>query len=68
MYGNQYIQIDSKLKGAHYVEKFLLLENIETKTTELKIVCGPYSKVDFESQRNILNNWGQKVKALSEKK
>jgi hypothetical protein len=68
VYGNQYIQIDSKLKGAHYVEKFLLLENIETKTTELKIVCGPYFKNDFESQKKILHSWGEKVKALSEGK
>ena len=36
VYGNQYIQIDSKLKGAHYVEKFLLLENIETKNHRVK--------------------------------
>ena len=68
LFGNQYIQIDSKLDDSHYVEKFLLLENDDPKNTELKIVCGPYSKVDFESQKNILNNWGQKVKVLSEKK
>ena len=68
LYGNHYIQIDSKLNDSHYVEKFLLLDNEDANNTELKIVCGPYSKVDFEIQNKILSNWSKKVKALSEKK
>ena len=68
LYGNHYIQIDSELGDSQYVEKFLLLDNEQTKSTELKIVCGPYSKVNFETQKNILNRWAQKVKELSEKK
>ena len=67
LYGNQYIQIDCELGENQYVEKFLLLENEETKQTELQIVCGPYSD-DFEKQKVILNNWAKKVKVLSEKK
>jgi hypothetical protein len=67
LFGNMYIQIDSKMGTDSYVQKFLLSENDQTKTTELQIVCGPYS-VDFESQKIILENWAQKVKALSEKK
>ena len=68
LYGNHYIQIDSELGNSQYVEKFLLLDNEETKSTELKIVCGPYSNTDFETQKNILNRWAQKVRELSEKK
>ena len=68
LYGNHYIQIDSELGDSQYVEKFLLLDNEDTKTTELKIVCGPYSDGDFESQKDILNRWALKVKELSEKK
>lgn len=66
LYGNQYIQIDCMADQYQYVEKFLLLENEETKNTELKIVCGPY-RADFEAQKVILNEWALKVKELSEK-
>jgi hypothetical protein len=62
LFGNFYIQNDY----TEFTEKFLLLENSETKTTELKIVCGPF-KTDFENQKTILNAWAQKVKELSEK-
>ena len=66
IYGNQYIQIDCELENEQYVEKFLLLENMQTKSTEFQIVCGPY-KDDFENQKTIIINWAQKVKELSEK-
>lgn len=66
MYGNQYIQIDCEFNNDQYVEKFLLLEDPQTRITELQIVCGPY-RDDFELQKFILNNWAQKVKVLSEK-
>lgn len=64
LFGNFYIQND--YDHLQYNEKLLLLENEQTKNTELKIVCGPYGD-DFETQQSILNNWVQKVKALSEK-
>ena len=64
LFGNFYIQNDYDY--LQYNEKFLLLENAQTKNTELKIVCGPYDD-DFETQKSILNNWAQKVKELSEK-
>lgn len=66
LYGNQYIQIDYELGNNQYVEKFLVIENPETKNSELIIVCGPYGD-DFKNQNEILKNWVQKVKALSEK-
>jgi hypothetical protein len=66
LYGNQYIQIDDELGNDQYVEKFLVGENKETKSSELIIVCGPYGN-DFKNQKNILKNWAQKVKELSEK-
>lgn len=65
LFGNYYIQND--YNHIQYNEKFLLLENEQTKNTELKIVCGPFGD-DFENQKNILNNWAKKVKELSEKK
>ncbi len=65
LFGNFYIQNDSE--HLQYNEKFLLLENEQTKNTELKIVSGPYDD-DFEAQKRIINNWAKKVKELSEKK
>jgi len=65
LFGNFYIQNDYDY--LQYNEKFLLLENEQTKNAELKIVCGPFGD-DFEARKNILNNWAQKVKELSEKR
>ena len=66
LYGNQYIQIDYELGNYQYVEKFLVGENQDSKSSELIIVCGPYGD-DFKNQKTILTNWAQKVKELSEK-
>jgi len=66
LFGNKYAQIDYELNDYQYVEKFLLLENPKNKTTELKIVCGPYQS-DYETQLLIIENWSNKVKELSEK-
>ncbi len=66
LWGNKYIQIDSRWGEHQYVEKFLLSEKEGATETELQIVCGPYGD-DFEKQKSILNNWAQKVKGLSEK-
>ncbi len=65
LFGNYYIQND--YDGLMYTEKFLLLENQENNTTELKIVCGPFGD-DFEAQKHQINKWAKEVKALSEKK
>lgn len=65
LFGCFYIQND--YKELNYTEKFLLLENDQTKNTILKISCGPYVD-DYEEQKRILTNWAQKVKFLSEKK
>ena len=64
LFGNFYIQNDYDQK--HFNEKFLLLESEVTKFTQLKIVCGPFSD-DFETQKDLINKWAQKVKELSEK-
>jgi hypothetical protein len=64
-FGSYYIQIDAKLENYQYVEKFLLLEDESTNSTELIITCGPYID-DFEGQKFILRNWANKVKELSE--
>jgi len=65
LFGNKYIQIDSKWDEYMFVEKFLLSEDKEKKTSQLQIVCGPYD-ADFESQKYILKKWAEKVKELSE--
>lgn len=64
LFGNYYIQND--FEKLDYTEKFMLVENKETGITTLKIVCGPFA-TDYETQKAVLNNWGQKVKTLSEK-
>lgn len=63
LYGNYYVQND--YDDSDYTEKFLLLENPETKMTELKIVCGPYG-ADYATQKSNLEKWARKVKELSE--
>ena len=40
VFGCLYIQIDAEKDNYQYVEKFLLVENQETKTTKLQVVCG----------------------------
>jgi hypothetical protein len=65
LWGNYYIQNDYEY--LKYSEKFFLSTNEETNTTELKIVCGPFVD-DFQKQTEILNEWAQKVKSLSEVK
>ena len=58
-----YIQNDYLL----YNQKFLLLENKETKDTELKVVSGPFI-YNYDIEKKNLGNWAKKVKELSEKK
>ncbi len=65
LWGSKYVQIDAESDDAQYVEKFLVLQNEETKRSDLIIVCGPYGD-DYETQRDILTNWGEMVKGLSE--
>jgi len=64
LFGNYYIQND--YDHLLYNEKFMLLEDQETKQTTLQIVSGPFGD-DYETQKEILNAWAQKVKVLSEK-
>jgi hypothetical protein len=65
LYGCFYVQNDYDFMN--YTEKFLLIENEETKQTELKITCGPFGS-DYETQKSVLINWANKVKELSEKR
>lgn len=66
LFGNQYIQIDYTSDANQYVEKFLVSTNEETGETSLQLVCGPYME-DYNTQKQILEQWADKVKALSEK-
>lgn len=66
LFGNWYIQNDYLINENPYVEKFFIHKDDMTNKTVLKIVCGPYIN-DFDYQKIVLQNWGNKVKALSEK-
>ena len=66
LFGNWYIQNDYLISDNPYVEKFFIHKDNLTNQTVLKVVCGPYLN-DFAYQQIILQNWANKVKALSEK-
>ena len=65
LFGNYYIQND--YDNNMYNEKILLLENKESKTTEIKIVSGPFIN-DQHTQEEIIYKWAKMVKNLSEGK
>jgi hypothetical protein len=65
LWEDMYIQVDFDFENHHYVQKFLLLDNEETKTTQLQIVTGPYSE-DLSGQKIAWEKWMEKVKELSE--
>lgn len=62
-YGSYYIQND--YTDNLYTEKFFLWEDTNTGITELNVVCGPFTD-DYEVQYDLLNQWAQSIKALSE--
>lgn len=64
LFGNYYAQNDYENNA--YTEKFLLIEDKNTGITTLKIVCGPFID-DYDTQKNVINNWAAQVKTLSEK-
>ena len=64
-FGAKYIQIDCQNKDYQYVEKMLIMQNEDGKSSDVVITCGPYLD-DFESQEAILNAWAMKVKEMSE--
>lgn len=63
-YGAYYIQND--YNKANYTDKFFLYQNESEKYT-LDISCGPFLE-DFEEQKEILTQWSEEVKRLSEEK
>lgn len=67
LFGCYYIQNDYLLDENPYVEKFLLVEDEEKKTTLLQIAAGPYGE-DYAAQQVILQLWANEVKSLSEQK
>lgn len=62
-YGSYYIQND--YTDNLFTEKFFLREDPNSGTTELNVVCGPFTD-DYEAQYELLNQWAQSVKSLSE--
>ena len=65
-FGCYYIQNDYLIDNYSFVDKFLLRMNDTGDTTTLRITCGPF-KGDYEMQKQVLNDWAQKVKELCEK-
>jgi hypothetical protein len=65
LWEDMYIQVDFDFENYHYVQKFLLLDNEETKGTQLQIVSGPYSE-DLSGQKIAWQKWIERVKELSE--
>lgn len=65
LWENMYIQVDYNFSGYHYCEKYLILENKESKTTKIHVAAGPYGE-DIEAQKVVWQNWLQKVRELSE--
>lgn len=63
LFGNYYAQND--YESNYYSEKFLLLENEDSPTTVLKVVCGPFTEDYAEKERKI-NQWIQQLKKQSE--
>lgn len=63
LFGNFYIQNDYKTN--HFTEKFLVSSNEDKNTTTLTYTCGPFIK-DFETERDRLNEWAEKIKESSE--
>ena len=65
LFGSLYLHIDYDFEGRHYTEKLLILEDSETKTSELHIVSGPIPE-NFELKKDEWLNWLTKVKTTSE--
>ena len=61
VFGSYYIQNDFEM----YTEKFLLLADLDKRSTTLKVVCGPFT-ADYNRMGTTLQQWAQKVKTLSE--
>ncbi len=64
LFGCYYIQNDYMINTTSYVEKFLLLENLDEDYTELKITCGPYSPLEYEKQKTVIENWAKIVREI----
>lgn len=61
-----YAQIDYKIEGENYVQKFFINENEEAGVTEVHIVAGPH-KTNYEEHRDNWSNFLTKIQELSER-
>ncbi len=60
MYGNIYLQIDYAKKGQQSIEKILILDNEDGKSSKIQAVFGPYLD-NYEEQKKAWNNWLNEV-------
>jgi hypothetical protein len=63
LFGNYYIQND--YLENNYTEKVLVLENEDTKSSEMIMLFGPFG-VDYPKLEKTLTEWSKEVKRLSE--
>jgi hypothetical protein len=64
MYGNIYLQIDYVKKGQQSIEKILILDNEDGKSSKIQAVFGPYLD-DFKEQEKAWNDWLKEIEKAS---
>lgn len=62
---NLYVQIDYNFDGYHYAEKFLLIEDSQSKSTTFHLVSGPHEH-NYEDRKAAWHSWIQDIKWKSE--
>jgi len=67
VFGSLYLQIDYDLNGFHFTEKFLILEDEASGTSEVLLVSGPYRE-NFEHYQSDWQTWLAELTAESEGK
>ena len=65
LFGNIYLQVNNVLNGHPFVEKVLLLNEDEGKTSKIQVVFGPYLD-GYEAENQKWQNWIEEVKRMSE--
>jgi hypothetical protein len=65
VFGSLYLQIDYDLNGFHFAEKFLILEDDASGTSEVLLVSGPYRE-NFETYQRDWQTWLAELTAESE--
>ncbi len=65
-FGNIYIQINNDYDGQKFVEKMLIGDNEDEKSSNINLVFGPYKPEEYEAKLAEWGNWLEDVKRVSE--